>query len=86
MADKFVTNVTDKFRIAADDRQWIIQRRNGTNKDGSERWDALTFVGSTRNHLAYRLMGHGCPREAITHALTTFPGTFAEWRSMQAEA
>ena len=43
MADKFLFMLNDKYRLAHDQRQWIVQRRSG-----KEAWYGIAFVGSKK--------------------------------------
>ncbi len=46
MADKLLFMLNDKYRLAHDQRQWIVQRRSG-----KEAWHAIAFVGSKKTTL-----------------------------------
>ncbi len=43
MADKFLFMLNAKYRLAHDQRQWIVQRRSG-----KEAWHVIAFVGSKK--------------------------------------
>ena len=43
MADKLLFMLNAKYRLAHDQRQWIVQRRSG-----KEAWHGIAFVGSTK--------------------------------------
>ncbi len=46
MADKLLFMLNDKYRLAHDQRQWIVQRRSG-----KEAWHGIAFVGSKKTAL-----------------------------------
>ena len=46
MADKLLFNLNDKFRLACDAHQWVVQRRSG-----KEAWHGIAFVGSKKADL-----------------------------------
>jgi len=69
--------VSGDWALGADSLQWILYRRRSRAKGG---WDAVSFVGSTREVLA-RCMGEkGCPDGDRARLLDILPPTFDQWR------
>jgi len=48
MADIPFMRLNGRWRLAYDNRQWIIQRLAGCEKDGAEKWEGRKFIGCTR--------------------------------------
>ncbi len=46
MADKLLFNLNDKYRLAYDAHQWVVQRR-----DGKTTWRGIAFIGSKKETL-----------------------------------
>ena len=69
--------VSGDWALGADSLQWILYRRRSRAKGG---WDAVSFVGSTREVLA-RCMGEkGCPDGDRARLLDGLLPTFDQWR------
>ena len=55
MADKPLFRLNDRFRLACDQNQWVVQRRAGVRRDGPRagqvNWEGFAFVGSKKNTL-----------------------------------
>jgi hypothetical protein len=69
--------ISNKWALAADSLQWIVQRRY-MNK-GQPAWRSVSFVSSTKVILARCLREKGCPPEDAERLLAGLPATFAEW-------
>jgi hypothetical protein len=63
------------WALAADDNQWILQRRRFANGP----WGSVSFVRSSRDVLVRCMREKGCPPEDATQLLTGLPETFAQW-------
>ena len=76
MADRQFA-ISGKWALAADRLQWMVQRRY-MNK-GQVKWQAVSFVASTRDILARCLREKGCPPADAERLLAGLPATFDEW-------
>ena len=65
--------VSGDWALGADSLQWILYRRRSRTKGG---WDAVSFVGSTRDVLARCMGEEDCPERL----LDGLPPTFDQWR------
>ena len=74
--------VSGKWALAADRLQWMVQRRY-MNK-GQVKWQAVSFVASTRDILARCLREKGCPPADAERLLAGLPATFDEWAKARA--
>jgi len=68
---------TNKWALATDGVQWVLQRRRWRN--GQPTWRALAFVHSTRDTLARCMVEKGLPEEDVRRLLCDLPRTFEEW-------
>ncbi|HEX3342625.1 MAG TPA: hypothetical protein VHT68_26025 [Pseudolabrys sp.] len=66
--------ISGKWALASDGNQWILQRRRGG------RWDAVSFVRSTRDILARCMREKGATPSDIQSLLDGLPGTFDAWQ------
>lgn len=64
-----------RWALASDGLQWILQRQTGG------RWNALSFVRSTKNVLARCMREKGTPPDDARRLLDGLPATFDEWNS-----
>ncbi len=84
MADRQFLRLSEKWALAYDNAQWIVQRRKAPGKKGgARRWAAVSFVASNKDILWRVLREKGAeidpaPREYID----AMPDTFREWISM----
>ncbi len=67
--------VSGKWALASDGVQWVIQYQKNEN-----RWEAVKFIHSTKEWLAYRLGFLKVPPEDAEQLLEGLPDTFEEWR------
>jgi hypothetical protein len=74
--NRFVT--AHDWALASDGMQWILLRNH--RQDGTGRWQAVSFVHSTRDILARCMRENGCPAEDARQLLKGLPLTFNEWR------
>jgi hypothetical protein len=65
--------INDRFALASDGIQWILQRREGT------KWCGVSFVRSTRDVLARCMREKGVPGDDAQKVLDTLPDTFKAW-------
>ena len=66
--------VSGRWALAADNLQWMLQRRYRANK-----WEPLSFVSSTKTVLARCLREKHCPPADAERLLAGLPATFDEW-------
>ena len=69
MSDRLVFKINDRWTLAADKLQWILQRRGGGN---------VSFVSSTRDMFARCMREKGVPASDAEAALARLPPTIAE--------
>ncbi len=87
MVDTHFLCLSEKWALAYDNAQWIVQRRKAPGKKGgARRWAAVSFVASNKADLLRVLREKGAeidpaPREYID----AMPDTFREWISMPPE-
>ena len=74
--NKFVT--AHDWALASDGMQWILLHNH--RQDGTGRWQAVSFVHSTRDILARCMREKGCPAEDARQLLKGLPLTFNEWQ------
>src|SRR5215472_19140092 len=65
--------ISGRWALAADSLQWMLQRRAG------QRWQAVSFVSSTRDILVRCMREKGCPSADAERLLAGLPSTFEEW-------
>jgi hypothetical protein len=64
--------VSGDWALASDNVQWVIQHRQGS------RWEAVKFIHSTKEHLAFRLR-QLAPHADAERLLDGLPDTFDQW-------
>jgi hypothetical protein len=74
--------ISGKWALAADRLQWMVQRRYLSK--GQVKWQAVSFVSSTRDILARCLREKGCPPADAERLLAGLPATFEEWAKKRA--
>ena len=87
MADTQFLRLSEKWALAFDKNQWIVQRGKALGKKGGEcRWAAVFFVASNKDILwrALREKGAGIDPAAREY-IDAMPDTFREWISMPPE-
>ncbi len=87
MADRQFLRLSEKWALAYDNAQWIVQRRKAPSKTGGEcRWAAVSFVASNKADLLRVLREKGAEiGPAAREYIDAMPNTFREWISMPAE-
>ena len=84
MPDTQFLRLNDKWALAYDSRQWVVQRRSGVQKSGNhageERWQARKFIGTTIDHL-YRVIAELKIKlsDEKVEELARLPATFGEF-------
>jgi hypothetical protein len=73
--NRFVT--AHDWALASDGMQWILLHNH--RQDGTGRWQAVSFVHSSRDILARCMREKGCPTEDARDLLKGLPLTFNEW-------
>jgi hypothetical protein len=85
LMDRQFLRIDDKWALAYDERQWILQRFRGIRSSGYgvglEKWEGVSFVTSTRDVLARCMREKGVPADAALVALAGLPETFSEFRA-----
>ncbi len=85
MADKQFLHLSERWALAYDKNQWIVQRaRRNRNKVCCLEWRAGAFVASDKGvlHRVLREKGAVIDSEGL-EALRRLPGTFRDWRDAQ---
>jgi hypothetical protein len=83
MADSPFLLLSEKYRLAYDPLQWILQRRDGVRKStGADRWQGIKFYGGprARDVLLRDIaeLGIPVPRAAL-QAIEALPLSFRDW-------
>ena len=83
MADIAFMELNDRFRLAFDRLQWIIQRRERTTTEERSGWVAESFISSDKTVLLRCLEERGCQVAQLSDEagarLKSLPETFKEW-------
>ena len=86
MADKPFLQLSERWRLAYDSRQWIVQRRSGSDGKGKgERWRSDVFISSARATLIRYMLEDGVVVDDW-RVVAMLPDTFQEWLRLRAEA
>ncbi len=84
MADTQFLRLSEKWALAYDKNQWIVQRRKAPGKKGGEcRWAAVSFVASNKDILWRVLREKGAEIDpAAREYIDAMPDTFRKWIAM----
>ncbi len=85
MADVQFLRLSEKWALATDGIQWIVQRAlmDKSKEDGLQ-WRSVAFVATDKGVLQRVLREKGAVIDSEGHAaLRRLPGTFREWRDAQ---
>ncbi len=84
MTDTLFLRLSEKWALAYDKSQWIVQRRKAPGKKGGQcRWANVAFVASRKDVLLRVLGEKGAEIEPDAQEyLQAMPHTFREWISM----
>ena len=86
MADIPFLQLSERWRLAFDSRQWIVQRRSGSDGKGrAERWRSDVFISSKRSTLIRYMLEDGVVVDDW-RVVAMLPDTFQEWIRLRAEA
>ncbi len=84
MADTQFLRLSEKWALAYDKNQWIVQKRKALGKKC--RWAAVSFVASNKDILWRVLREKGAEIDpAAREYIDAMPATFREWISMPPE-
>ena len=85
MNDTQFLRLSDRWALAYDPLQWIIQRRGGFDKKrGKWNWQALSFISSNRDILLLTLRKKGAVIDAgKMEEVLALPYSFKEWLAAQ---
>ena len=85
MADRQFLRLNDRWALAYDRLQWIIQRRGSFDKrSGKYRWSGQSFISSNRDILILTLREKGIvPDPGKMEEVLALPYTFKEWLAGQ---
>lgn len=85
MTDTLFLRLSEKWALAYDKSQWIVQRRKAPGKKGGQcRWSNVAFVASRKDVLLRVLREKGTEIEPDAQEyLHAMPHTFREWISMR---
>ena len=79
MADRKFLRLSDRWALAYDNLQWVIQRRKSA-KGKPEKWCAESFISSNREILVLTLREKGIvPDLGKMEEVLALPYTFKEW-------
>ncbi len=81
MADTRFLRLSEKWALAYDKNQWIVQKRKALGKKGEEcRWAAVSFVASNK-YILWRVLREKCAEidPAAREYIDAMPDTFREW-------
>ena len=87
MADTQFLRLSEKWALAFDNAQWIVQRaERNRGAEGGVRWRAVAFIASDKGTLERVLQEKGAVigGDGLA-ALGRLPDTFREWISMPPE-
>ncbi len=81
MTDKQFLRLSERWALAYDNLQWVIQRRRGFDKKrGKWNWGALSFISSDRDILVLTLREKGAVLDpGKMEEVLALPFTFKEW-------
>ena len=81
MADKQFLRLSERWALGYDSLQWIIQRRGSFDKkQGTLRWEPLSFISSNRDILILTLREKGAVFDpGKMEEVLELPYTFKEW-------
>lgn len=83
MSDRTFTRINAGWALGFDDRQWLLQRHKGQHRSGAkagqDKWQAVSFVSSTKTVLASVMREKGVPADDAQHVLAMLPDTFREF-------
>ncbi len=87
IADTLFLRLSEKWALAYDKNQWIVQRRKAPSKTGGAcRWAGVSFIGSNKDILWRVLREKGAEIDhAAREYIDAMPDTFREWISMPPE-
>ncbi len=79
MTDKQFLRLSERWALAYDSLQWIIQKRESA-KGKSEKWRGVSFISSNRESLVLPLRETGIvPDLGKMEEVLALPYTFKEW-------
>ena len=81
MTDRQFLVLNERWALAHDDKQWILQKRGSHDgRTGKWNWQGVAFIASSKKTLLAALNDHGVDiRPAALEALSAPPNTFADW-------
>ena len=83
MADRQFLRLNEKWALAYDSLQWIIQYRDSV-KGKPESWRGISFISSNRDILILTLQEKGIvPGPGKMEEVLALPYTFKEWRAQR---
>ncbi len=88
MTDRQFLRLSERWALAYDNLQWVIQRRGSFDKrSGKYRWSGESFISSNRDILVLTLREKGIvPDPSKMEEVLALPYTFREWiKQRQAE-
>ena len=87
MADREFLRLSERWALAYDSLQWIIQRRGSIDKrSGEYRWHGESFISSNRDILILTLKEKGIvPDLGKMEEVLALPYTFKEWYEQRRE-
>lgn len=88
MADMQFLLLNDRWALAYDNLQWILQRRGSYDRRRKKyNWHGVSYVATRRDILMRVIRENGVEPDAdAMQALADLPGTFREWLAGQTGA
>ena len=85
MMDRQFLRLSERWALAYDNLQWVIQRRGSFDKrSGKYRWSGESFISSNRDILVLTLREKGIvPDLGKMEEVLVLPYTFREWLVQQ---
>ncbi len=81
MADTQYTRINNKFALAYDRMQWVLQRHSF--RKGEDDWKAVGFIRTNKFHLFSVMIREGVPKDDALDVCQNLPETFTEFLALE---
>lgn len=81
MADTQHTRINDKFALAYDRMQWVLQRHS--LRKGNDDWKAVAFIRTNKFHLFGVMIREGVAKDDALSVCEKLPETFTEFLALE---
>ncbi len=84
VADRLFLRLSEKWALAYDKNQWIVQRRKAPRKKGgASRWEGVAFIAESKDIFSRVFEEKGIDLTPVAREyIDAMPDTFREWISM----